>query len=409
MWRTRSTHKRGETEFLDAAMDRIGRDASLRERAEKTLDGVLAKEPLFAEALRAPQSPPHHLEGPVLKDHLRIMLMVLYAIQAEQLHLIDVEEFRRLKGYEGELEELEELLKENAALFEVFVLCHDAAKWHTLSFTSLPGSEGEALGFVTTAAASWEDEGAVQRASQRERYLEQFAAFSKNHESLSPSERERTFFEAYGIQVHYPGHDRAVHSPVYRALLGRLCAERRLPDRDRELLEDLIARHLEPIADFKVPSPTKIGRYVKISEQRGWDADDFIDLLQGGLFLDGVCGSKRAAGTGQEGGEHEAGLFINFLRSEHDYAPWRRAEKEKHREELRKKEQQKVFRDVGLDGVALMDLLGMDPGPAFGSLLRRIHETIVGEGTMPALPPKSAEELRRRIDRYYAEVFPRDL
>ena len=54
-------------------------------------------------------------KGATMRDHLRLMLIFLFALVEEKVHLTDLEEFRRLKGYEGELQELEDLMKENIA------------------------------------------------------------------------------------------------------------------------------------------------------------------------------------------------------------------------------------------------------------------------------------------------------
>ena len=94
MWRFDSTHQRNETEFLSVAMKRILADADLRSRAEAIVSGAAQAEPLIAECLRTPQDPRYHAEGPFLFSHLVQILMVLYAVQEEKLHRIDIEEFR---------------------------------------------------------------------------------------------------------------------------------------------------------------------------------------------------------------------------------------------------------------------------------------------------------------------------
>ena len=147
MWRFQSFHQRSETEYLDEVIDRVRADANLYKRAEVMLSGASEAEPLIADSLRTPQDIRYHAEGPFVRDHLRYMLMGLYALVEGKVHLIDIEELRRLKGYEGEIEELEETIKENAALFEVFALCHDAAKWATVRFVSRDHSRGREKGF----------------------------------------------------------------------------------------------------------------------------------------------------------------------------------------------------------------------------------------------------------------------
>ena len=134
MWRDISTHQRGETEFLNSAIKRILADDELRNKAEAIISGAAKSEPLILESIQTPQDPRFHGEGPFLHSHIRQMLMVLYAINEEKLHLIDIEEFRSMKGYEGEIDELEETLKEKISFFEVYTLCHDDAKLISVEF-----------------------------------------------------------------------------------------------------------------------------------------------------------------------------------------------------------------------------------------------------------------------------------
>ncbi len=400
MWRYQSVHERGESQWLDEALRELMRDPALRARADATLAAATAREPLLAEALRTPQSPPYHCEGPTMEHHLRRMLTVLYAVLDEKLHLIDLEEFRRLKGYEGEIDELEETLKEQAGTMETFVLCHDAAKWATVMFTAPEKSRGSALGFSARPAHA-HDEASAARAQKRAAYLELYRTFAREHTNEPDAVVEQEFFEAYGIEAHYPGHDRAIHTPVYRSLLYRVGEARRLTGDDIGRLEDIIAIHLWP-GDFTEMRPERVRRYVALAEKRGYDADDFIDLLQAGLFLDFVCGSPRRLAQGLW---HDPTPLINFFRSEHEYAPWRREERERKREEERARKRNRLFRKVGLDGVGLMKLLQMEPGKVFGELLKSIQAAVKGEGEMPALPPEAAKEVTRRVEAFQAEMF----
>src|SRR3989339_745218 len=402
MWRTFTAHERKPTEFLDDALTRVEFDRSLRARADATLVAEAASEPLVAEAMRTPQTPPHHAEGPFLDDHLRLALQTLYAVFDGALRLVGIEEFARLKGFGGEVEEIEETIKENAALYETFVLCHDVAKWPLVYFDAPEGSRGRSEGFVEAPRAHRDDAGSAERAKARSAFLKLYDAFVAQRKGLSRTEAQTEFYLTYGIEAHYAGHGRAFHAPAYRALLERVASRRSLPPRDIDLLETLIAHHLDPLDDFASPNPSVVLRYHAIAAKHGYDADDFIVLLQGCLFLDTVCGSRRqTVGAAQ----HDADSLGKFLRSEHDFAPWRRAEKERYREELRKRERNAGFRAVGLDGVALMNLLGMDPGPAFGETLRHIHEAVVAGAPVPRVGKKIDAELDKRIAGYFGQTF----
>lgn len=399
MWRLDSVHERGETESMDLALRRIATPERLA-RVEETLARADASEPLFHDMLRTPQTPPYHAEGPTVRDHLACALTAFYAILEGDLHLIDLEEFRRLKGYEGEIDELEETLKEEAAFFEAFILCHDAPKWATVSFEAEPDSSFREV-FALSPSHYWKDEGVAERAKMRATYVAAFKTFAYAHRGLAPAELGVQFYEQARVRTHYNGHAPLVHAPVYHALLTRTAEHYRLIDRDREMLEDVIAHHMDPIGDFCAShAATSIPKYISFAQDRGYDPDDYLDTLQAAVLLDGVFGSRRSEG-GILHASHE--LITNFLRAEHDHAPHRRVEKEVKREAEREKQRQKRFREVGLDGVSLMELLKMEPGPAFGNLLRTVQSSVQERRPLPSVGTAQAE-LARRAKQFYAHV-----
>lgn len=391
MWRFESTHALKETEYLDFAIERIQTDGHLRGHAQAILEGVSSQEPLVAQSLLTPQDVRYHAEGSVMRDHLSLMLMALTAVVEEKLHLIDIEEFRRLKGYEGEIQELEDTLKEHLAFFEVFTLMHDVCKWVSVSFTS----KKDAGIFFETVSPE-------EHLKQRGNYLERYRAFEQQHAGKSPREIQAQFYLVHRIDVHYPNHARLIHSRVYQELLDRLCQAHGLSDRDRQMLDDLISHHREFGSDFDTVRPKRIDRYVHLATKRGYDADDFIDLLQGCLFLDGVCGSTRLSPRGYW---HDSTPLINCLKSELEYAPWRRAQKERKRTEAEGRVRNRLLKEVGLDGVALMDVLGMEPGRAFGLALRRIQAGVLGKAEMPKFGEKIDQEIEKRVVQFYQKSF----
>ncbi|MBU0646261.1 hypothetical protein KJ611_02140 [Patescibacteria group bacterium] len=402
MWRMETYKKERDSEFLDGLMERIEMNQHLWQKAEALLSGVAKQEPLFADALRTPQSPHYHAEGPTLQHHLRLMLMVLYAVAEGKLSLLDIEEFRRMKEYEGEIKELEQTIRESAALFEAFILCHDAAKWASVFFSAPKGSRGEQLGFDMDLMFKWDEFGASERAKAREKYLLLFDDFVREHPGENEESIEAQFYLYYGIRVHYPGHERAIHTPVYRHLLERVGVAHGLSEQDRVLLEDLIGHH-QIGEQFNEVRPEGIRKLMHFAQARGYDSDDFIDRLQAGVFLDMVSASKRLA---PHGTWRDPSVLINFLRSEHEYQPGRRQEKLLRREAEAKREQNRLFREVGLDGVALMELFEMDPGPQFGKVMRKVHNAIAGKEEIPEWPnQKVANEMKTRVAQYYSRAF----
>ncbi len=401
MWRFESTHERKETEYLDQVVERVRADKDLYLRAEQMLDSASQAEPLFMDSLRTPQDVRYHAEGPFMRDHLRSMLMMLYAIVEEKVHLIDIEEFRRMKGYEGEIEELEETIKEQAALFEVYVLVHDIAKWSTVRFKSREHSRGGERGF-NMEENQYAHNAHAERAQLREKYLELYRDFAEQHPGHSASEVQRDFYMTYEIDVKYPHHARQIHTPVFEALLERFVQAHDLPGKDLDLLEDLITHHMEFNKDFIQVRPERVRRYHHLARARGWDSDDFIDVMQGCILLDMVFGSERLSVHGYW---HDASPVLNALESEHQYIPMQRAEKIRSREKKEKSSRNNVFKTVGLDGMALMDLLKMEAGPEFGKVLRRIHSGIIGKGDMPKFGKTIDQEIERRSLAYYKKTF----
>jgi hypothetical protein len=403
MWRLGYKSPSSESIYFAEAMRRVEDEEQLRKRAEAMLRATAAQEPLLHDAWRTPQSPHFHAEGPTLFFHVRLMLTCLYAIVEGKMSLLQIEEFRRMKGYEGEIAELEETIKEQAGLLELFCLAHDAGKWPTLFFSAPLGSRGEKLGFNMDRRWKWDDFGASERAKMRERYLKLYEDFAAGHYGQAPQWLQAKFFVQYGIRTHYPGHDRIVHTPVYRQLLTRLATAHELSDRDLTVLEDLIAYHHSGEQFVAAPRSEAIRPLIRFCEERGHDADDFLDLLQAAVFLDMACSSKRLE---TKGVAHDFQILINFLRAEHDFAPERRIEKEARREEEEKKRRNIWFREAKLDGIALMDLLNMEPGPEFGKVLRSVQEGVTGEAPMPVFKNnKINQELQARLGRYYTMAF----
>ena len=402
MWRPQIILPQEDSLFFESFMERIKKDSNLQEKAEQILIQAEQDETLIKESYGTPQSPTYHGEGPFLRDHLKLFLQSLHAIVEGGASLLTIEEFRGMKGYEGEIQEMEEVIKENVALFEVFALCHDVAKWSTVYFSAKEGTRGAAAGFSMKREHNWEKEGLSERAKMRTQYLELYEEFASKRTDEFSWQTQSEFALSYGINVHYPGHDRAIHAPVYRALLERMGERYRLPEHDIDLLEDLISHHLSPLKDFSQVRPNRLGHYYHFSRVRGYDADDFIDRLQACVFLDAVCASLH---RGAHGTWHEMSLIQNFFRSEHDYAPERRVEKQLKKEEGEQQVQNHYFREVGLDGVALMKLLRMAPGPMFGKVLYQIQQAVLGKGKMPDFDKNITKEIEERSGKFFEFYF----
>lgn len=119
MWRDWTTHKHKETKFFAEVMANIAADRLVSEQVSSVLararqEGLLVQ--LFSR---------------LGEDHFRRMLGFLYAVVGGSVHLSEIEELRRNKIFWGEIDEVEEIMKEKAASLEVFVLTCELARLET--------------------------------------------------------------------------------------------------------------------------------------------------------------------------------------------------------------------------------------------------------------------------------------
>lgn len=389
-----------QTDFFDVHMKRVETTFALRKRAQALLHALETTEPLIAQSLKTPQDVRYHAEGPFMRDHLERMFMALYALETGELTLLSVEELARLKPYTHEIEELQQTLTEHVSWFEAYIAVHDAAKWDTLFFQAPEGSRGAGLGF--RYAMTYEpDVDLKTRGEMRRAYTELYERFAREHAEESPRDIQSLFFQTYEIEVKYPHHGQMMFSPVHHQLLRRVAQAHELTDIHTAMLEDIVARHITFTRFAKSPEHA-MKPFLHIARVRGYDADDFIDLIQGVILLDFVCGSVR---MGPHGRWHEIDLLVQAIKSEHEADPARRAEKLHARREQEHRRRLRLFQEVGLDGLALMELLEMEPGPAFGKTLRQIHAALIGRGEMPTFGKKIDEELGVRAGKYYRKMF----
>jgi hypothetical protein len=323
-----------DTRHLKSIIAEVEQTSAFFDRADDTLRRW-EHEPLMDGQYETPQSADHHAEGLTLRHHLRRMLAFLYALTDGQLHLNEIEEFARLKGYEGEIQEMEETITENAATFEVFALIHDVGKQFRVDV---------------------DDRGSI----------------------------------------HYFSHEKDVYRPDTQVLLAKMKMAYRLTDRDVELLIPLISQHMEPLRRFRhAHDPKHIALLSAYATDQGQDTDDFLDALQAAVLLDQVFGSWQI--------KHEKHVIdpqhlINFLIAEHEYAPWKREQREKQLMLLRQQQQNRIFREVGLDGGGLMQLTGMRPSRELGALLKQVQGSVKDGGGLGQVGASFKKELERRVE-----------
>ena len=395
MWRSKKKKPNLHARDLDQVLGDFEQDRFLLEWTDHILREARGKYPILADAFDTPQSADKHAEGPVLEDHLRKMLMALYALVEGRFSLSDIEEFARMRGYEGEFEELEETIKERAAFFKAFCIVHDIGKAATISFSAPLGSRGAEEGFGNGFAAAWDDFQGDDRFVARKEYEDLYAGFAAERSGLTPREIQADFFKTYQISISNHRHARVIFAPHLLEVIRSVGEDYRLPENDIDLLVELVAAHMDPLHKFWAKSDAKqYDHLVEYANRIGRDADDFLDLLQAGVFLDVVCGTVQLSAQGYW---HYSDVLVNFMKSEHDWMPERRAEAERRQATRLVEQKRAVYREVGLDGDSLMDLLGMTPGPDFGKLLREVQGAVDRPEMMPDLSSESRQEVSKRI------------
>lgn len=221
------------TVYLSEALKALERDALLWQRADLAIK-QWEHEVLIASMLQTPQTPPHHLEGTTVRDHVHRLLFYLYAIAEGKLRLGEIEEFARHKELHDEVVELEETVRANAATFEAFALLHDIGK----SFCAKTDAQGH---------------------------------------------------------IHYLGHEKEIFRPEVMELVLRVASHYRLTDDDVNYLVPLISLHLEPLKRCsRSVDPKHIHFFTRFAVEERLDPDVFIDLLLGGALLDQTLGSIPA-------------------------------------------------------------------------------------------------------------------
>lgn len=393
MWRKGSGTKL-ETKFLDEVLETVETDPEIAKKVSKTLAELEKKYPELAYSLDSPQSDNKHAEGPRVRDHIRMILTNLTGLLEGKFHLLEIEELARLKGYAGELEELEETIKERASFFKAFALLHDIGKGAAARLIAKPGTKGYELGFTALASAAWGEFGGNEREVMLKKYWKLYQDFAKDHPD-DPPEVQLAFFKEYKISVSNWGHAHAAYDPRFQDTIMGICKKYRVAEVDIGLLMDLISFHMHPLHLFRTAaSPGSYESLVDQATRRGYDADDFMDLLGGVVLIDKVFGAKSIR---QGRRSHNPQILINMLKAEHDWAPQRRVKQVERQELELEANRRQVLRNVGLDGEAVMQLTGLSPGPELGKLLRDIRAVVEGEGELPKVKRSAKKVLETRV------------
>ena len=334
---------------------RQSRDAILRAEGRITSLTLLRQ---------TPQSSPYHSEGMTVIDHIERMLVGLFGIVGGA-RLVDVEEFARERHLRAELEELESVIREQAATLEAFCLLHDLAKAQTVSLDAPDGSRGAAEGFTKDSKLSEKEKAA--------RYLKLIRAYGAEHE-IEGYDLTTKFYGEYGIRVHYYNHEREVLEDRYDD--DRLAVENllRLTSRDQQILSLLIRHHNEALMAYpKGPNPKAYKLMMSRANKAGLDADDVMDLQLAALFLDNVAGSLPYYDGRFSPDTH---AVIHMLESERAVAPHRLERREERMAEADRKAFKRLLKESKLEAEQIFRELDVAFGPERGKIMDEVHALV---------------------------------
>ncbi|EKD33182.1 MAG: hypothetical protein ACD_76C00076G0001 [uncultured bacterium] len=337
------------------------------ERARDTVSRAIASHPSLKSLLDVPQSPKHHAEGPYLYDHIELGLASLYAILDGKIDLLAIDEFRSMRGYEAEISELQETIKERAASMEAFLLIHDLGKLQSISFTS--SGKGKAHGFPPRYIRA---SGAF-RAELFANYQKLFGKFVHENSQMSLKESYLRFYDEYAIDIHYEGHASALLNSELKNICDCICEERGVRGAEIDLVRSLSLRHDLPLKLFRKSRASLMEIIIACATKDRFDSDDYIDSMQAVMVLDAVFGS-RAYKYGVVSVEIDT--TKNFLISEHDYAPSKSSRAGKRAEIREKQRVNNILKQAGLDGKTVSQIAEVSPGPKLGELMTEIQSAV---------------------------------
>lgn len=344
--------------------------------------------PEVARLRFTPQGPLHHAEGPHVGVHVERMVAVLLAL-LEKDNLQFLEEVAREKEYALEFEALLEVLKENRDFFLAYIFAHDLGKDLTLSFDVRDEKKGKTEGFHQHDART--NEQATE--PERQRYDKIFRAFSASHGELLQEKLVAAFFDEYGVETHYKGHDREGGSVKFAHARESLLSTFGVSLSHAKLLAELIRLHMDVLMTFeRGVDASAYKAFTGIALKAGLNKDLFLDLAAGALFLDGIIGSLH-----YEGGtfSHSLKPLMNLFRAEREAQPERHALREEKLHRTQKVFVKNTLRDGGLSPEDVFSLLDVPVGPLRGEVMKKVYYLLhdpeckidFGEYT---------EELRRR-------------
>lgn len=344
----------------------------LESEAAETIEQAVSVTPKLQETLLSPQSPDKHAEGPLLEDHLRLILVHIKALVENKIRLEELPEFARAidqlsaepaSYVRVELKRVEDIIKKQPAFFEIFGLYHDLAKPDTLGFAA-------------------RDKKPVDRA-QFFSLLDEFAR-ERPELLITPARFQEEFFNTYGISLNNYRHGE-IAAETHEEIIRRASEARELLMGDQDIMLRLIELHIEPHARFvNGPDAQGFGRLMKKFEGLQREPREVIRMLRAGALLD-VLGTKRIAADGSR--ESQVELAVNFMLAE-------RAYDELLAETAKRDAYKAAAREAGFTSAWLITDLGLRDR-AIGEAQRAVEAAVAGAAL--ELPP-SLETHRSVLD-----------
>ncbi len=365
--RKEESKKRKDPRPCVAWLDRVA--PMFREKVLFAIDAAEAVVPELAALRVTPQSAPYHCEGPFVVDHVARILTAIFAIE-DGATLADVEEFVREKDLVLDISALEATIRNYAPFLTAFAFSHDVAKPETAFFDAAENTKGAAEGFAKHERRAQK----TMTQSERHRYDKLFRAFHAGHAKMTLTEAMGSFFDAYGIGIHYDDHGphaAALQFAEIRTEIARHCG---LPAAHTKMLGDIIRYHIDVIKAFRsVADRVAYAVLMARAGKAGFNVDMYLDLTLAAMFLDAVAGSAVYDGKFYRA---QTSLVVTMLRAEREAAPRRHHEREQQAEWSQKREYKKILADAQLDGDAVFALLSTPLGPVRGDVMRRVMDAL---------------------------------
>jgi len=301
-----------------------------------------------------------------LMHHIERMMTGFFAMLNEDFNVLQFEEFAREKNLKLEFTEMQEILREQAATLEAFIILHDIAKRDVISFAAPAGSLGAAEGFQKGSKLKPE--------IQSQNYLKLARAYSAQSNDLSDSDLAARFYDKYQIRVHYYDHSQMAVSEKYEATREAIGDLYRLTARDREMLRLIVKYHMDAILFFKHGvDASKYSLMGSRATKSGLDADDYLDIQLAALFLDTTIGTR----VYKEGKcISDVNPVLNILRSEEMSAPHRRQRRQVGLEQRQKSAFKHILKTVELDSESVFEKMEIPFGPGRAQVIEELHNLI---------------------------------